>query len=202
MPVVVRHDNAIDINTISQQIDDCVISFFDKYNIDIYDLSQIKPVTHNMINLCFKYIYNSLFKPDHKMVNNQRSIVDYNNIDLLTVLADKFIEICQHFNKSLGLMSFSFMLGCDYSTMYLWLQNDEKANPARFKVLKSVKECHKLAQISLLNDTPVGALAVANNDIETGLEWSKNQVASVTNNTVYMIPSERADRLKLDSPTD
>ena len=198
MPVVKRTDNAININTIESQIDDVVISFFDKFNIDIYDLNQCKTVTHNLLNLCFREIYKQLFKPDKPMINNQKSLVDYNDVQQLSIIANKFIEICQRFNKSLGLMSFAFMVGCDYSTLYLWMQNDEQLNPERFKVLKSIQECHKLAQISLLNDTPVGALAVANNDHETGLEWSKNQLQQIASNAVYLIPSERVDRLKLD----
>lgn len=193
-----QNDNAININTIENEIDNCVIEFFNQYNIDIYDLSQCKQVTHNLLNLCFKYIYKRLFKPDHSLICNKKSLVDYNDITQLTIIANKFVEICQHFNKSLGLMSFAFMLGCDYSTLYLWLQSDETLNPARFKVLKSIQECHKLAQINLLNDTPVGALAVANNDVETGLEWSKQQAAQIAQNTVYILPSERLNRLKLD----
>lgn len=197
MPYVERKDKPIDINTISQQIDNCVISFFNNYNINIYDMKDIRTVTHNLLNLCFRDIYKNLFKPSKPMINNQRSIIDYNDVELLQVLADKFIEICQHFNKSLGLMSFSFMLGVDYRTVYNWL-HDETSNPKRFLVLKSVQECHKLAQVSLLNDTPVGALAVANNDTETGLEWSKNNLQQLNGNTVYLIPSERVDKLKLE----
>ena len=98
-------------------------------------------------------------------------------------------------------MSFGFMLGIDYSTLARWL-SDETLNPKRSAVLKSVKECHKVQQIGLLNDTPVGALAVANNDHETGLEWSKNQAAALAVNTVYLLPSERVDRMKLDKPED
>jgi hypothetical protein len=58
-----------------------------------------------------------------------------------------------------------------------------------------------MQQINLLNSSPVGALAVANNDIETGLEWSKQQAAQLAQNTVYILPSERMERLKLDKPT-
>lgn len=189
--------NLIDINTVSQDIDNCVIQFFNRYNVDINDLQAIRSIPHNTINLLFKYIYNELFKPDKTLINNQKSKVDYDNIELLQVLADKFIDICLMFNKSLGLMSFCFMVGCDYSTVYLWLQ-DEKSNPLRFNVLKSIQECHKMAQVSLLNDSPVGALAVANNDKETGLNWSANQAAQITNNTVYLLPSERVDRFRLE----
>lgn len=202
MPVVVRTDNAIDINTISQQIDDCVISFFDNYNIDINDLKVIKTIPHNTVNLCFMYIYEQLFKPNHKMVNNQRSIVDYNNTDLLQVLADKFIEICLRFNKSLGLTSFALMVGCDIRTIQMWLAAGEESNPTRFHILKTIQEYHKSIHIGLLNESPVGQLAVANNDPETGFNWSQNQAQQITNNTVYYLPSERSDKLKLDKLED
>lgn len=201
MPVVVRHDNVIDINTISQDIYNNVASFFDNYNIDIYDINQVKTIPHNLYSACMLDCYDKFFKPSHGMVNNQRSIIDYNDTALLCELANTFIDLALRFNKSIGIMQFSLMTGIHWTTLASWRDN-EKANPARSEVIKSISEYHKMEQINLLNDTPVGALAVANNDIETGLEWSKNQVASITNNTVYMIPSERTDRLKLDSPTD
>lgn len=191
-----NNNNRINKETIAQDIDKCVIDFFNQYSIDIYDIKTIKTIPHNTINLCFKYIHKTLFKPDKKLISNKQSNIDYNDIELLQILSDKFIEICQHFNKSLGLMSFSFMLGINYKTLYNWL-NDENANPERLQVLKNIQECHKVAQISLLNDTPVGALSVANNDHETGLEWSKQSNNQLTANTVYLIPSERVDKLKL-----
>ena len=98
-------------------------------------------------------------------------------------------------------MSYAFLLGCDYSTLWRWLQEQE-SNPQRYKVLKSVQELHKVQQIGLLNESPVGALAVANNDIETGLEWSKQQAALQASNAVYILPSERSGRLKLDKLED
>lgn len=201
MPVKTKAINAIDINTVSDNIDKCVNDFFAQYNLDIYNIADIKSVSHNMLNLCFKYIYKSLFKPSTTLVNNQKSLVDYDNLDLMALLADKFIEICQHFNKSLGLMSFGFMLGCNYKTIYNWL-NDGGSNPQRLQILKNIQECHKVAQINLLNDSQVGALAVANNDVETGLEWAKQTAALQASNTVYILPSERVDRMRLQAPED
>lgn len=119
------------------------------------------------------------------------------------IIVNCFLDICMLFNKALGIFSFGLFTGIDNSTLFRWLGPEgEKANPQRCYLLKTIKEYNQGALISNLKDTPVGALAVANNDIETGLQWSQNQVASITNNTVYMIPSERMDRLKLDSPTD
>lgn len=196
IPVYVRTDRPIDINTIEQDIDNVVISFFERFNIDIYDMNHRKLITHNLLNLCFKEIYKQLFKPKKGMINNQKSIIDYNDLVLLELLADKFVEICIFFNKSLGLMSFSFMVGINYKTLYNWL-NEEGANPGRMQILKNIQECHKLEQISLLNDSPVGALAVANNDTETGLEWAQKQAQQITNNQIYLLSSERAGALGL-----
>lgn len=189
--------NIIQVDSISDQIDQCVKDFFNKFNIDIYDLKTIKSIPHNTLNLCFNYIYEQLFKPSKPLFNNQKSLVDYDNIELLQVLANKFIAICQHFNKSLGLMSFCYMIGLSYDSVYSWLHNPE-SNPERIKVIKSIQESHKAAQIGLLNDTPVGAMAVANNDVETGLEWSKQQAALTASNQVFILPSERLDKLRLD----
>lgn len=195
-------NKAININTICDDIDNCIESFLDELGID-RDYKSITSIKHSTVNYMLSYIYKHLFKPNKTMINNQKSIIDYNDVDLLQVLADKFIDICQRFNKSLGLMSFSYMIGVSYSTIALWLQNDEKSNPARLRVLKSVQESHKAQHIALLNESPVGALAVANNDTETGLEWSTKQALTAQNNAVFLIPSERLNRLQIaDSKPD
>lgn len=200
MPGKIPKDKYIDINTIEQQIDNCIDDFLDENGID-RDYKSITSIKHSTINYMMSYIYKRLFKPDRTLCNNQKSLVDYNNIELLQVLANKFIDICQRFNKSQGLMSFSYLIGCDYTTLNRWL-NEKESNPKRYNVLKSIQESHKEQHISLLNDSPVGALAVANNDIETGLEWSKQQAALQASNAVYILPSERADRLKLQPPEE
>lgn len=201
MPGKIPKDKYINIDTISQDIDNCIIEYCDKYGINLNDYNMRVNIKHNEVNNMLRYVYKCLFKPNITLPNNQKSYVDYENIDLLQVLADKFIDICMMFNKSLGLMSFALLVGCDYATIYLWMQDNGKSNPLRFKLLKNIQENHKNQHIALLNDTPVGALAVANNDIETGLEWSKQQAIQSASNTVYLIPSERLDKLKLPGTT-
>ena len=196
MHAKIPDDRYINIDTISNDIDKCVNDFTALYGINIYDAAALRSIPHNTINNLFRYIYKSLFEPDIKLKNHQRSLIDYNNIQLLTVIANKFIDICLLFNKSLGLMSFSLMTGIHYNTLYSWL-NNENLNPALCEILQNIQECHKMQQIGLLNDTPVGALAVANNDKETGLEWAKQQQQLQAVNTVYLIPSERSGRLAL-----
>lgn len=162
-----------------------------------------RTVTHNQINYCFRMVHKYIFKPDKKLISNKQSIIDYSDIEQLREIANIFLNICGLYNKSFGLMSFSFFTGIDYKTIYNWLTPEgEKINPERFQVLKYIQEAHKAQQIGLLNDSPVGALAVANNDIETGLEWSTKQLTLAANNPVFLIPSERLERLKLTAPTD
>ena len=200
MPGSIPKENYINIDTIEQQIDECINDFLDENGIE-RDYKSITSIKHSTINYMMSYIYKRLFKPNKTLCNNQKSYVDYNNIELLQVLANKFINICQRFNKSQGLMSFSYMIGCDYHTLTKWL-NEKESNPKRYAVLKTIQESHKEQQISLLNDSPVGAMAVANNDSETGLEWSKQQAQQIAQNAIYILPSERMNRLKLDKPQD
>lgn len=193
-------DKYININTISQDIDKCIEQYCSKYNIDLYDYNTRVNIKHNEVNNILRYVYKCLFKPSITLCNNQNSYIDYANIELLQVIADKFIDICLFFNKSLGLMSFSLFTGIAYSTLGYWLNagDGEELSRERLAILKNIQEMHKMQHISLLNDTPVGALATANNDQETGLNWSANQAQQITNNTVYLLPSERSGKLKLD----
>ena len=82
------------------------------------------------------------------------------------------------------------------------MSRTDELNIKRSQVLKNIQEGHKQQQINLLNDTPVGALSVANNDSETGLEWCKQQAAQIAQNAIYILPSERMNRLKLDKPEE
>ena len=190
--------NYININTIGEQIDNYVLEFFTQRNIDIMDVSQCRTVPHNILTLCMMGIYNNLFKPSKPLWNNQKSLIDYDNIELLSVIAAKFIELSLMFNKSLGLMQFSIMTGIHRQTLAEWRDN-ERSNPARSDVINNICECHKMEHIGLLNDTPVGALAVANNDVETGLQWATKQAIAAGQQAVFLIPSERLNRLSISA---
>lgn len=199
---MIEYDRQLNIDTICEQIDNCIAIFLNENGIE-NDYKSIVNIKHSTVNYMLSYIYNNLFKPDKPLKDNRKSLVDYNDIEMLELLANKYISICQRFNKSLGLMPFSYMLGCSYSTFVNWFNDpDNELNSKRLQVLKNIQESHKQQQINLLNDAPVGALAVANNDHETGLEWSKNQAASITNNTVYLLPTERLNKLNLEKLTE
>lgn len=191
--------NIINPDTIANQVQECIEQYCNIYGIDLYNYSVRVNIKHMEVNNILRYCYNSLFKPDKGLMNNQKSLIDYDNIDQLQAVTDIFLNVCSMFNKSLGLFSFSLFTGIDDNTLIRWSdENGKQLNYKRWELLKSIKEYNKGSLVSILKDTPVGALAVANNDVETGLEWSKNQVNQITNNTVYLLPSERSEHLRLD----
>lgn len=169
---------------------------FDDQGIDNSNERKPRYITHNQINYILRQIYNDILKPNKPLFNNQKSILNYDDIEQLNIIANIFIDICTKFNKSLGLMSFSFLSGIDYTTLIEWL-NDKTVNPKRSAILKTVQESHKAIHISLLNESGLGQVAVANNDIETGLQWQQQARSGISANAVYILPSERVDKLKL-----
>ena len=198
--------NIINPDTIYNDIMSCVYDElnnmgFNKYGIDDSNPKKQRIISHNQLNYIFKRVYINLFKPSKALYNNQKSLIDYDNIELLQNIADAFIDICNMLNKSLGLMSFSFMTGINYKTIYndLHENNGREINLSRMQIYKNIQEAHKAAQVALLNDSPVGALAVANNDIETGLQWAEKQATAAAANTVFILPSERLKTLGIQA---
>ena len=174
---------------------------YDRRGIDDSIPNKPRSITHNQINYCLRQIYKNIFQPDKALYNNQASKIDYNDCNQLYIIAQSFLDICMMFNKSLGLMSFCYLTGINPDTIYRWISPEGKRlNPERSEIIKYIQEGHKAAQIALLNDSPVGALAVANNDVETGLEWSRHQALTAASNTVFLLSSERAEKLKLTAP--
>lgn len=193
--------NYINADTLQENIINCFNKHlynlgFDDQGIDNSNERKPRYISHNQINYILRQIYSDILKPNKPLFNNQMSILDYDDVEQLNIIANIFIDICTKFNKSLGLMSFSFLSGIDYTTLIEWL-NDKTVNPKRSEILKLIKESHKAIHIGLLNESGLGQVAVANNDIETGLQWQQNTAAGISANAVYILPSERVDKLKL-----
>ena len=191
--------NFINPDTIQDQVEQTIKKYCDTYGIDIYNYNVRSNIKHTEVNNILRYCFNNLFKPDHNLYNNQGSLIDYDNISQLSIVTDTFINVCSFFNKALGLYSFSIFSGISYSTLKLWCASDnDLLNPKRL-LLEKIQDYNTRSLVDHLKDAgPVGAVAVANNDTEAGLRWSANQAAQITQNTVYLIPSERTDRLRLD----
>ena len=167
---------------------------YNSMGIDDSNPKKIRTISHNELNYIFRQVNKDLFKPSKPMFNNQKSLINYDDVELIERIADVFIDISLKLNKSMGLLSFGYLCGIDYTTLLRWVECPE-LNLERSKVIKRLQESHKGEQVAMLNDSPVGALAVANNDKETGLNWSINQLTQQANNTIYILPSERLKQL-------
>ena len=191
-------NNVINTDSLQKQVDNLINVYCDKYGINLSSYKDRTNIKHNEVNNILRFIYNNLFKPNKPQISNKKSLLNYDDIEQLQAASDLFINICMLFNKSLGLYSFSMFTGIDDNTLLRWFSDEgKKLNPARWEILKNIKEFNKAALISNLKDTPVGALAVANNDTETGLEWATKQAITAGQQTVFLIPSERVNRLQL-----
>ena len=167
---------------------------YNSFGIDDSNPKKTRTISHNELNYIFRQVNKDLFKPNKPMFNNQKSLINYDDVEVIKSIADAFIDISLKLNKSMGLLSFGYLCGIDYTTLLRWVECPE-LNLERSKVIKRLQESHKGEQVAMLNDSPVGALAVANNDKETGLNWSANQLTQQANNTIYILPSERLKHL-------
>lgn len=181
----------LDLSTIEDRIDQALLDYFAKYNIDITDYKTAQNLKHNTIISLMRYIYSQIFKPPCNLAYNQKSLMDYEDLETLYIVAGKFIDICSSFNKSQGLYCFMQMTGLDQTTVNWWKQQPD-VNSERLQILKAVEDYNREALINLLKDSNIGQLAVANNDKSTGLEWAKNAQTTITNNAVYVLPTERS----------
>ena len=203
-------NNYIDIENLSSNIDNIINdTLINEFHIDINNYKELVNIKHSTFNYLLTVVCNKLFKPSDYILNYKKTYIDYNNIDLLSILVDIFIKLTKRFNKSVGLYGFASLIGVDLVTVNSWVSEEgKKLNPARFQLLQNIREEHKAQHISLLNDSVVGQIAVANNDNETGLKWAEKQQQQAARQAVYFLPSERLDRLRLEEtepeqhPTD
>lgn len=202
MSLSVKELNSLSYNELSNMIysviDDILTNDF---NIDLSIYKDRYSIKHSTISYCLSKVYYSLFMLDDSISPYcHNTVVDYNNINMLSMLANIFIDICKTYNKSLGLVAFGSMIGADAATVSSWISEEgRKLNPARAKVIHNVQEGHKAQHISLMNDSGLGLLAVANNDVETGLNWQEKQQKAAQQSTIFLLPSERLERMRIET---
>lgn len=179
--------SSVDLDNLEQDVTGMFLAYLANGGIDTEDLDSLAKIKHNTFESALIYIYNNLFKPDKKLINNQLSLLPYDN-NTLRRMADIYINLCSICGKSTGLQGFLKLTGVSSGTAYMWL-NDE-LNPERIEILKNIQENNRHIITNRLQDTPLGSVAVANNSEEVGLMWSKNNQAITTQNNMYLMPGE------------
>lgn len=161
------------------------------YNPD--DIEGLQKIRHNAFETVLIMIYENLFKPDGRPDGNIYTLLPYdynnNNIYILNTLIRVYIKLCSICGKSTGIMGFSSFTGYSHNVLYRW--RDDTLNPAKQEIIQKIFKNNQHILVNRLQDTPIGSVAVANNDEETGLKWSANNQQNITKNTVFVLPGER-----------
>ena len=135
---------------------------------DGIDLSKVSSNTFNAL-LCA--VYRSLFRPDgrkEKDRSRKAGKAGYTEAEA-EIIASVYIELCNLYNVRPSQYGFGQMTGIDETKTLQHL------TAASSKIRNSTKN----AVLSKLYDTPIGTLALANNDPETGLMFARqNMIAS------------------------
>lgn len=180
--------SSVDLDNLEQNINGLFLEFLAKGGIDVNDYQAISKIKHNTFEAALIYIYNNLLKPDKNLINNQRSLLPYNDNNILNNIADIYIHLCTMCDKSTGIEGFNKLTGIGSETLRIWSMDE--LNPERMGIINKIRQNNKHIITNRLQDTPLGSVAVANNSEEVGLMWSKNNQAITTQNNTYILPGE------------
>lgn len=160
------------------EIETLFLEYCELHNIDLENDS-IKPSKGNAI---WKYIYNILFRPDKNTVryNNKNSKLDYGNIDLLNDVADIYIDLCFDYGIPQSRYGFSRLTGISEDELLRWNKEESRggsdgATSSHCVLVKKIDSARRAFVRDKLMENPVGQMAIANNDKETGLLYAANQ---------------------------
>lgn len=171
-----------DLEYYCNRIDDAIKEFC--IEEDIQDLKQ---ETQNVFNACIKYVYKMVFKPiDKSLLRDSKcnSVIDYNDIELLTGILDYYIYICDRYSKAVNVVSFGNLIGLDRTVIYDWAKgNTRTLNPAFANIYKILDAERERTLSDLLisgKKQPIGLLAVLNHEKGWNLPGSSREVVHVS----------------------
>ena len=161
------------------------------YNPD--DVDELQKIRHNAFQSVLIICYEKLFKSSERQQGIYTTLLPYNynnnNIYILQQLVELYIKLCNLCGKSTGIMGFSSFTGYSWDVLRVW--RNDTLNPTRQGLIQKIYKENQHVLTNRLQDTPLGSVAVANNDEETGLKWSANNQQNITKNTVFVLPGER-----------
>lgn len=177
------------------QIDDNINRFCEKYGLE-----SLINASQNTFNGCLKYIYQHVFKPTKRKVpadTRCKSIIDYNNIDLLFGLLEHYIYLCDIYNKAVYKGSFCSMIGIDLTVLYDWYNGSTRADNPKyaqiFKILTAERERSISDKLLSNSKSPIGLLGVLNHENGWNLPGTSKEVHHIA---TVETPEQIAERYR------
>lgn len=124
-----------------------------------------KKITNNHLLAIMPHIYESLFKPDHNLPNNQKCNIPYNEFNIST-LYRIYIQLYNDYLCMPSMYSFSRLTGIDESCI------DKYVTGARFEIVNNRREFIT----GKLTETPIGVTVLANNESSVGLMYNRQNM--------------------------
>ena len=128
-------------------------------NIDLNKISA------NKLRALLRSCYHSIFEPDKRIYCNNACNIPYSEENINRLLS-VYIEICELYSCIPSLMGFERYSGIQEDTLKKYVT---VAGSLMCKMRKDYIQ-------NALSDTPVGQIALANNDIDTGLMYNRQNM--------------------------
>lgn len=147
--------------------DDYIDQLIDQFKID-YNFNNILDIPQNTFTALLKYIYIHTFKIDNSfLLNDKHNSYDY-NIDHVYLILEKYIYLCNMYNKIPSVIGFTSLTGINNDTIYEWYKKPSIKHNDVFKIIKQLRLDSLTGKLADGKQNPVGTIAILNNEFN----WS------------------------------
>jgi len=157
-----------DLTTYENRIFQAVEDFCLSQNIE-----SLKQEPQNVFTACLMYVNRQVFKRKNPGINNQKSVLNLDDVELLSGIADIYIYIATLNNKSCSMQDFCRMVGIDYQTVYNWKSDsiNNILSQKRFDIFKRITGAREETLSNMLQTakSPVGILGILNRQFNWNL---------------------------------
>lgn len=162
--------NKMDIEKTLNQIDNLLNVYLSKIDPELNYNNLVKIKTTTFKDALY-FVYTQLFKPDKPQLYDVKTIIDYNDFNILDSLCNKYLSICNAYNKHLGIDGFITLIGISDNLIDRW-SNDPTC--LQYGIVKKIRVKTRNSFEESLQDTDLGRMAIANNSVTMGLNYGYN----------------------------
>lgn len=136
-------------------------------------IQSMKEEPQNVYMACLMFVNRQVFRAKMGLQNNQKSVLDYSDVDILTGVAEWYIFTSAMYNKTVSVNDYCRLIGIQYETFRRW-GNDSSDNilsQRRYAIFKAITNTREETLANLLQTakSPVGILGILNRQFNWNL---------------------------------